>query len=68
MIVLEYLSGQEFTLNADLIERIDENPDTLIVLTSGRKYVVRTPRAEVVARVLAYKRQLAVDIARCAVG
>jgi flagellar protein FlbD len=68
MITLEYLSGDEFTLNADLIERIDENPDTLVVLTNGRQYVVRTPRAEVVARVLAYKRQRAADVARCPVG
>jgi len=68
MIALEHLNGQEFTLNADPIERIDETPDTRIVLTSGRQYVVQPPRAEVVARVLAYKRQLAVDIARCAVG
>ncbi len=46
-------------LNADLIERIDENPDTMIVLTNGRHYVVRTSRDEVVSRVIAYKRRLA---------
>jgi len=35
VIILEHLSGKEFMLNADLIERIDENPDTMIVLTNG---------------------------------
>lgn len=58
MIILEHLSGKEFMLNADFIERIDENPDTMIVLANGRHYVVRTPRGEVVARVIAYKRRL----------
>jgi flagellar protein FlbD len=59
VIILEHLSGKEFMLNADLIERIDENPDTMIVLTNGRHYVVRTSRDEVVSRVIEYKRRLA---------
>jgi flagellar protein FlbD len=59
VIILEHLSGKEFMLNADLIERIDENPDTMIVLTNGRHYVVRTSRDDVVKRVIEYKRRLA---------
>ncbi|HXX40561.1 MAG TPA: flagellar FlbD family protein [bacterium] len=58
MISLQHLNGSEFTLNADLIQQIEETPDTKIVLTNGKEVLVKQPRADVVARVIAYKRQL----------
>ena len=60
MIQLTRLSGAPFVLNADLIERVDRTPDTVITLADGTKYVaaedietvvaaVRRHRAEVIA-------------------
>ncbi|ATE53914.1 flagellar protein FlbD [Actinosynnema pretiosum] len=40
MIVLNRLNGQPFALNPDLIERAESNPDTVVTLLSGAKYVV----------------------------
>lgn len=41
MIRLHRLKGQEVVLNADLIEMIEETPDTVITLIDGRKLVVQ---------------------------
>ena len=40
MILLTRLSGSVFVLNADLIERLDSTPDTVVTLVDGKKYVV----------------------------
>lgn len=46
MIPLTRLSGSEFVLNSDLIERVDATPDTVVTLVDGKKYVVaETPTA-----------------------
>jgi len=51
MIVLTRLSGSAFVLNADLVERLDSTPDTVVTLVDGRKYVVAEQITEVVDRV-----------------
>lgn len=58
MIRLSRLDGQEFILNADLIETVETTPDTVIVLVTHRKLVVRESADEVVARVIAYRRAI----------
>ncbi len=40
MISLTRLNGERFAINADLIERAEETPDTVITLTNGAKYLV----------------------------
>ncbi len=51
MITVTRLNGAAFALNPDLIERIEETPDTVITLVDGAKYVVREHLDEIVARV-----------------
>ena len=51
MIRLTRLSGSEFALNSDLIERVDATPDTVITLVDGKKYVVTETLDDVVALV-----------------
>ncbi|VBB08089.1 flagellar [Lucifera butyrica] len=48
----------DFVLNADLIETIEETPDTVISLTSGKKIIVEESMDEVVRRVMDYRRAL----------
>ena len=55
MINLTRLNGQAFVLNCDLIERVDETPDTVITLVDGTKYVVNETLAEVVERVRSFR-------------
>ncbi|MBQ7516653.1 MAG: flagellar FlbD family protein [Schwartzia sp.] len=47
-----------FILNAEIIETIEETPDTVITLVSGKKLIVDEPMDEVVRRVMAYRRAL----------
>jgi flagellar protein FlbD len=51
MIVLTRLNGPPFALNPDLIERIDANPDTVVTLVGGIKYVVAESLDELLAKV-----------------
>ena len=46
----------EFVLNAELIETIEETPDTVITLTTGKKLIVEDSMDEVVRKVMEYKR------------
>ena len=48
----------EFVLNAEIIETIEETPDTVITLTNGKKFIVEEPMDEIVRRVMKYRRAL----------
>ncbi len=48
----------EFVLNAEIIETIEQTPDTVVTLTNGKKLIVEEPMEEVVRRVMAYRRAL----------
>lgn len=47
MITLTRLNGKEFVLNDDLIQTIEETPDTVITLTNGAKYIVNEDYEEI---------------------
>lgn len=55
MIEVTRLSGSTVVLNADLIERVEATPDTVITLVTGGLFVVREPVADVVAKVQGWK-------------
>ena len=48
----------DFVLNAEIIETIEETPDTVITLLNGKKLIVDQPMDEVVRRVTTYRRAL----------
>lgn len=54
MITVTRLNGQPIILNALLIESIEETPDTLISLTTGKRITVRETGADVVQLVKQY--------------
>jgi len=54
----KFQSKDEFVLNSELIETIEETPDTVITLTSGRKLIVEENSTEIVRKVLEYRREL----------
>lgn len=47
--------GSRLTLNSDLIERIEEVPDTVITLIDGKHYRVQESVSEIVEAVLAFR-------------
>jgi flagellar protein FlbD len=58
MIEVTRFKGSKIVLNAELIETIEETPDTVITLTSGKRYVVSESAAELVDKVIEYKRKI----------
>ena len=48
----------EFVLNAEIIETIEETPDTVVTLTNGKKLIGDEPMDEIVRRVMKYRRAL----------
>jgi flagellar protein FlbD len=56
MIALSRLNKEQFVLNAEYIETIEETPDTVITLTSGKKLMVREKLDNVVKQVIEYHR------------
>ena len=57
MITVTHFDHSEFILNADLIEFIEALPDTHITLVTGKKLLVRETTAEVVDRVVEFRRK-----------
>lgn len=48
----------EIILNAEIIETIEQTPDTVITLTNGKKLIVEEKMEEIVRRVMTYRRAL----------
>lgn len=55
MIVVTRLNKSSFAINPDLIERIQENPDTVVVMVNGATYVVKETMKEVIGLVMHYR-------------
>ncbi|MBP5330707.1 MAG: flagellar FlbD family protein [Lachnospiraceae bacterium] len=55
MIDVTRIDGREVTINAELIESVDEVPDTVITLTTGKKIIVKESRQKVKNLVKSYK-------------
>lgn len=55
MVTLTRMTGGQFALNPDLIERVDSTPDTVITLVDGTKYLVLETLDEVVSAVLEFR-------------
>ncbi|MGB9860092.1 MAG: flagellar FlbD family protein [Moorellaceae bacterium] len=59
MIKVTTLDKREIALNAELIERVESIPETVITLTNGKKVLVTQSVDEVVEKVIAYRRLIA---------
>lgn len=55
---LNKTGDEKFILNCDLIETIEERPDTTIRLVNGKHFVVTESAAEVVSRVVMFKKEI----------
>ncbi len=58
MIVLTRLNGHKVVVNAELIKTVEQTPDTTLTLINGDHMLVAEEPEEVVARAIAYGRQL----------
>lgn len=58
MIMVTRHNGSVFALNPDLIERAEANPDTVISLVGGTKYVVVESLQEIIEAVTAHRAEV----------
>jgi len=58
LIAITKLNGGMMIINADLIETVEATPDTIISLTTGKKYMVRDTVEEIIAKVIEFRRKL----------
>ncbi|HHV35325.1 MAG TPA: flagellar FlbD family protein [Syntrophomonadaceae bacterium] len=61
MIPLTRLNNQEFYVNSDLIESVESTPDTVVTLTTGKRFIVKESPSEVLRRIVEFRR----SISRC---
>ena len=57
LIEVTRLNGKGLTINSDLIEMIEETPDTVITLTTGKKIIVKESRQMVKNLVKLYRQE-----------
>jgi len=57
MIYLTRLNGERIAINIDLIEMIEETPDTVITLTTGKKFVVKESTKTIFADIIRFRKK-----------
>jgi flagellar protein FlbD len=60
MIQVTRLDGREFYLNPHQIEYIELNPDTTLIMLSGKRLVVREDYELILQRIIEYRRVIGV--------
>jgi len=60
MILVTRLNGKSFYVNDELIEFIEETPDTVISLVTDKKIIVTESIDEVVRRIVEYRQKACV--------
>lgn len=58
MIELTQLNGTPFLLNCNLIETVENIPETKISLTTGKYFLVREEQSEIIRKIVAYQRRI----------
>ncbi|SHL96533.1 flagellar protein FlbD [Anaerosporobacter mobilis DSM 15930] len=58
MIEVTRLNGARFSINCDLIETVEETPDTVITLTNGKKFIVSENMEQIKKLVINFKKQI----------
>jgi len=58
MIELTQLNGTSFVLNCNLIETVENIPETKISLTNGKYFLVAEQKEEIVEKIIMYNRKI----------
>ena len=58
MITITKLNGQKLTINCELIQAMEQTPDTTITMTTGDKYIAVESIDEITQKVIAYEQKL----------
>ena len=58
MIKLTSMDGRELVVNAELIERVERVPETVITMTTQKKLLVKESMDEVIEKVVAFRQSI----------
>lgn len=58
MIIVTKINDSEIVINPELIEIMQETPDTTITLTTGRKLIVKESVDDIIDKIKIYKQSL----------
>ncbi|MDF2949721.1 MAG: flagellar FlbD family protein [Sedimentibacter sp.] len=58
MVEVVGINGENFIINATLIEKIDFIPETKITLTTGKYYLVKDTKEELINKVIKYNQKI----------
>ncbi|MCM1261623.1 MAG: flagellar FlbD family protein [Butyrivibrio sp.] len=61
MIEVTKINGVKVLVNPDLLELVEETPDTVMTFTTGRKIIVKESRQEVKNLVKSYRKDIFAD-------
>ena len=61
MIEVTKMNGRKVLVNPDLIELVEEPPDTVVLFTTGRKIIIKESRQEVKNLVKSYRKDIFAD-------
>lgn len=62
MIKLTALNSKEFYLNCDLIEKIEVTPDTIVTITTGKKFIVKESPDEIINRIIEFRKKYTLGV------
>jgi flagellar protein FlbD len=57
MIKITSINNSEFYINPDLIEKMEVTPDTIVTLTTGKKYVVKESPEAIIDKIIEFRRR-----------
>lgn len=58
MVEVTRFNKEKIIINAELIEMIEAAPDTVITMTTGKKFVVSETKEEMVDKIILYKQRV----------
>jgi flagellar protein FlbD len=56
VIYLTRLNGEKIMVNVDMLEMLEETPDTVVTLTTGKKFVVKESTRQIREQVIAFRK------------
>jgi len=62
VVYLTRLNGERIVLNIDLIEIMEETPDTIVTLTTGKKLVVREPVNKIREDIIKFRKRTCTNL------
>lgn len=62
MIEVTRINGTKIMINSDIIETMEETPDTVITLTNGHKYIVSEKTDQIKESIISFRREIYKDL------